>query len=367
VRQTVNETSHAPGILLAPLPCQQARIIALLGRSAALLALLLSAGCLQIDTKIKLNEDGSSTITERLNFSRQLLVMASGQDAAGGLERFLTREAALERMKRMGKGVTLVSHETREGKAGSKEAVTVYRVGYLGDFVYVSPFFHSGALVNELHCSMGPQLKWSEWRRRGVPPGSLIVSFREKAPKDRKAAPPPASVPVEPANPSPADLQTYRDLAPMFRDLLKGFMLRLTFESYCPIENYNGTAHRNFRVRPRTTDLIKVTDRDLDKYGYEFFENNEVMTDFLRWRLDTDSRSKDYSPFIATHIAGRQNNHTLPLLNRTWNAHFQLRPSRALFDRHLKGKTLDWGKNVRNRKHHGQKPARFEDVGWKDK
>ena len=43
--------------------------------------LALAAGCLQIDTTVSFHEDGSSTITERLNFSRTLLDMASQQDA----------------------------------------------------------------------------------------------------------------------------------------------------------------------------------------------------------------------------------------------------------------------------------------------
>src|SRR5580658_4926006 len=97
------------------------------------------AGCLQLDVHILLNEDGSATITERIRFSRQLMDLAG--DRKPELLKLLSKEMALERMKRMGTGVTLVSHEIRDAEGASKEAVIVYKVPDLNNLVYVSPWF----------------------------------------------------------------------------------------------------------------------------------------------------------------------------------------------------------------------------------
>ena len=100
-------------------------------------AVLGATGCLQIETNIHLNEDGSATVTERLNFSRKLLDMASGQEAGLQLEPMLAREAALERMKDMGKGVSLVNHKVQDGAKGSRESIAVYQAQDLAQFLGV--------------------------------------------------------------------------------------------------------------------------------------------------------------------------------------------------------------------------------------
>ena len=60
-------------------------------------AALALGGCVQLDTVIRLHEDGSATVTERLGFSRRLLDMAKDEKRSSALERFLTKEAAVER------------------------------------------------------------------------------------------------------------------------------------------------------------------------------------------------------------------------------------------------------------------------------
>ena len=56
-------------------------------RRALLAAILASAasGCLQIETRIKLHEDGSATITERLQFSKRLLDQSAQGGAVGNV------------------------------------------------------------------------------------------------------------------------------------------------------------------------------------------------------------------------------------------------------------------------------------------
>jgi len=117
---------------------------------------LVGGGCLQLETSIRLHEDGSATVTERIGFSRRLLDMTRNASAALQLEPMLTREAALERMERMGKGIQLVRHEVREGENGARESLSVYKIGYLGDFVYPSPFMNSRDQIHTIHANIRP-------------------------------------------------------------------------------------------------------------------------------------------------------------------------------------------------------------------
>jgi hypothetical protein len=136
------------------------------------------------------------------------------------------------------------------------------------------------------------------------------------------------------------DLQAFRELGPVFRDVLRDFQIRLTFESYAPV--FFGYNPRGRSSRVKSVDIINVTDRDLDAYGYNFFENEEVMVDLVRWELgsaDVVNQVKDYGA-----------NSTLPVFsplgsNHMWwsgsgNIHF--RTSKALFDKYFTGKKLDF-------------------------
>ena len=96
----------------------------------------------------------------------------------------------------------------------------------------------------------------------------MAVGFRLlKRPKshprrDEKAPPPEA--------PAPARQQIIRQLKPVFRDMLRGFKLRLTFECYAPI-SATGFGWRDRRAGTNIVDLLHVTDGDLDVYGDAFF------------------------------------------------------------------------------------------------
>ena len=71
-------------------------------------------------------------MTERLGFSRRLLSMAENAAEETQVLPLLTREAALERMQRMGKGIRLAKHETRDREDGGRESVAVFKIEDLG-------------------------------------------------------------------------------------------------------------------------------------------------------------------------------------------------------------------------------------------
>jgi len=316
------------------------------------------AGCLQLETRITLHEDGSATITERLRFSRRLLDLEGQQ--ASELQRLLSREAALDRMKHMGKGVELASHEVRDAEGGSREAVTVFKTPDVNGFRYVSPWL---AYVdypenNVVECRLRPVYKSRPYAAAKA--GEMAVTFAylkqpKSEPRPKKGAPPPAG-------PSPLDLQVYRELGPIFRHIMKDFRITFTFETYCPVQR-SGLGFRGRRVAAHSIDLIDFSHRDLDQYGNLFLENEELMLDLVRWELG----SKD----IVDHVRGFVANHTVPAFLPTgskymwWTGGNEIpfKPSRALFDRHFKGKMLnynEWAPRPTDR----LVPAEFGKIGW---
>jgi hypothetical protein len=164
---------------------------------------------------------------------------------------------------------------------------------------------------------------------------------------------------------NPEGLQIYRALAPMFADMMDGFLLRVTFKSYAPIDSgYNPRVPlRNAAAHPRSADIINFSSENLDAHGERFLENEEVMLALLRgqrlfWRQEYEHPL--FSSFLSANLRHRESNHTLPLLHNTSVAQFGIKPSRELFDRFYAGKSFRFGRDGKVIKH----PAKFSEMGW---
>lgn len=334
-------------------------------------------GCMQLETHIRLNEDGSGVVTERLGFSQRLLEMAKAENPQSGLEPLLARSAAEKRAGRMGKGVAVVRHEVRDGPAGMRESITVYKVADLNGYAYLSPFVGlRGYKAVGLRFSFRPNLKYHRWNFFTAPPGYMVLHFRPE--------PYPATKPVgkgkkgknnKPARSTPLDMQAYRELVPVFAGMLDDFQARVTFESYCPIIGGQGLAMRGVNARSPRVDLINVSGKEnKDRYGYRFIQNEEIMVEMMTGRLDGRFWSGtlyknlgwawDRRP-LASHMRG---NSTLPLVSQRNGAEICFPPSRALYRKYVEGKTLDWTNTLNNTiKARGKRPAEFKLVGWKPK
>lgn len=310
---------------------------------------LVAAGCLQIETTIVLHADGSATTTERVTFSRKLLDMAAGQKADLQLETLLTRKAALERMQRMGKGTRLVSHEVRNGPKGSRVSVAVFKTPDLANFVYVSPFIprrgKGPSRALGLKTVVWPTYRdHSSWAYLA---GWMCVDFRPVGLPKSPAKPNARPVPPAPGR-SPLESQAFRDLRPVFQDLMKGMKIKVVFESYAPILTTR-FGWRDAMTATRKVDLIDFSaGENVDAYGFPLLENEEVMVDLLR--LDFGSA------WLRSNVKGWQNNRTLPALHSGGGIFF--RPSAHYFQKHFKGKML---------RHHFKAPipATFAKIGWR--
>jgi len=318
--------------------------ISLLG-FIAVLTVLLNSGCFQIDTTVKYNDDGSATITERLNFSRRLLDMAKAEGPQLQLTALLQRAAALTRMKSMGTGVSLISHKIQDGKKGSKESISVFKITDLNNFIYASPWlaYRDYADNNAIKWHVKPMYKSRPYGQGSAGCISIEFGHVKSRPKGRARKQPDPPI-------KPIDAQVYRELGPVFRDALEGFQVKLTFQSYAPVHyKYNS---RGQRSRSKSVDILNITDKDLDRYGYNFFENEEIMLDVIRWELGSSD--------VVSHVKNYSGNTTLPVFTPLGSSHMwwsgggnlHFRPSRPLFNKFFKGKKLDfaqWGKSPPNK------------------
>jgi hypothetical protein len=318
------------------------------GLPAALVGLLLSAGCLQVDTRVKVNKDGSATVTERIQFSRRLLDLAEKQKAGKNLERFLSKEHILERVGQMGKGAKLVRHEVRDGEKGARECVSVIQIPDLSNLRYTSPFLASSDYPKHtvLAFSLRPILK-SHWHYQYWA-GRMAVHVGPAT----KGRPSRGGAPAKPM--TPAQLQVFRDLRPVFRDILQGFRVRLVVESYAPVYLARGYfRYRGERSATREYDLVDFSWKDFDRYGRDFLNNEEIMLELLRFQLS----GGDLMATIKQHAA----NYSVPVYHPHGIPAIVFRPSRELFDRHFKGKKLDFGKQ-----RGGTRMANWKEIGFQD-
>ena len=310
--------------------------------TATLLSLSVGA-CLQLETLIEVHPDQSATVTERLRLSQQLLDQGAKEDVA----QFLSKEAALNRMKQMGKGMTLVSHTVRDAEQGSRESVAVFKIPNISDFTYVSPYL---AVANypkhhAIKCTMFPVYESTWWGRHA---GQMGVSFTSVTSEPERGGTPPAPPPP----PSPASLQALRDIQPIFRDLLKDFKLKVTFKGYTPLRFRQYYRYRGMRERTTTYDLIDFSDKNLDNYGTDFLSNEEVMLELLKMNFG--------GPNITEQTKAHADNPTLPVFQFRSTPEIYLPPSRQMFDQHFAGKTL-----THSREQNITGPAKFEEIGFK--
>lgn len=291
-------------------------------RFAALMLVLPLAGCLQLETHVRLHKDGSGTITERLRFSKRLLEFRGEGVPEKGLASLLGKKAILERMAHMGKGIKLVRHEVRDAERGAREAVSVFKIPKLTDFKYVSPYVGTAGYPKHhvIECREWPMYRnvWNG-KRAGWMAVQFRVSGRHGKPSHKKA--------------SPADAQVYRHLQPIFQDMMKGLRLKFTFEGYGPVV-VRRAGQRDRGTRPHSGHLIDFSWDDRDRSGRDFLSNEEVMIELLQMHLN--------GPNI------RQNcgySGSVPLFRFYAGApEFMFRPSRYYFDKYFKGKTLDFGR-----------------------
>ncbi len=330
-------------------------------RPMLVVLILATTGCVQLHTTVRLNKDGSATITERMRISKYLLDLdVQEKEAGASFAQLLGKEEAVARSKKMGKGATLTSHGIKDAEGGSREAIAVYTIPDLNDFEYMSPFLAVGKYPdnNRIKFLVSPIL--ADRYGRGVGKLTLTMMLLTKSGKELASIYGPKRKRGEapPKGPSPRELQIYRDLGPVFRDVMQDFQVRMTVETYAPIGSSFGV--RNHMAGVHEVDVLNFSHKDLDMFGSQFLDNEELMLDLVRWDLGSQD--------ISENVKSLATNRTVPVFlslgsEYFWNAYkhckLYVSPSRPLFDRYFTGKTLDYGVKT------GKFPATFERIGIK--
>lgn len=324
------------------------RVLSLLAVTALALAL---GGCMQLETTIRLEQDGSAVITERLRITGKLLDLESDAGAEKIFTRLLEKGGAEARVAQMGEGATLESHKVQDAEGGSRESVSVYRIADINKLQYVSPFLNT--MEYDKHNRITFQLfpiYQSTWYGRHAGQMAVAVKLTTTPPRppQRKEGEPP------PPGPSPANLQIYRDLKPIFQDMMKDFRVKLTFESYAPLRFRQYYRYRGMGAGTRTFDLIDFSSSNLDNFGGNFLDNEEVMLELLRGEMGGHN--------IVEHVKESGTNTTLPVFHTGGVPEIYFRPSRPLFDKNFTGKEL-----IFDEKKEQKRNAEWEKDGYKEK
>ncbi len=303
---------------------------------AALLAFC-ATGCLQIETHVKLHEDGSATITERVQFSKRLLEFHEKRQPDLNLASLLEKPAVLERMQHMGTGIELVSTAIRDGEKGARECVSVFKIPQIDNFIYVSPFFGKADYGKEkgMVCKVHP-LYSDSWT--GIRGGYMQARFQSAGKRAKEGAY---------KGISPADRQLYHRLKPMFEDMLRDFQLKFVFECYAPVIVHRA-GQRDRGTRTQRAYLIDVSGENLDSRGTRFIANKEAMADLLLMWIN--------GPHVK---AGCGYGSTSQLFRfGSGGCGIMFRPSKHYFQKFFAGKTLQLDRI-------GKREATFEKDGYR--
>ena len=294
------------------------------------------AGCLQIETHVRLHEDGSATITERVQFSKRLLEFRDKNNPKQNIASLLEKQAVLDRMKHMGKGIKLVSHKVRDAEKGARECTSVFKIPQITDFRYVSPYLGKADYAKEkaIVCKTWPYYA-NTWD--GKRAGWMAIGFHSPSRRSGK---------IGYKVPSPADIQVYRQLKPVFADMLKGFKLKFVFEGFGP-SVVRRAGQRSRGTRTHLAHLIDVSSENLDRYGAKFLANEEVMAELLQMQIN-GPHVRENSGFGSTSQLFRFYDGGCEVL---------FRPSKHYFDKHFVGKTLNFGR-------FGSRKADFKKDGY---
>ncbi|MDA1014130.1 MAG: hypothetical protein O3A00_06710 [Planctomycetota bacterium] len=325
----------------------------------AMLALS-TVGCFELETTITIRRDGGATVTERVRFSQRLLDFDVTQGGKIKVADLLAKAAVLDRMKHMGQGIRLKSHEIKDVENGAKESVAVFEIDDIRELRYASPFlaYLDYADNNIVKVNMEPALitnSSGRWRA-----GTITVWLQPLATPKRDSAPREGDPP--PKQPTPLELQKIRQVQPIFKEMMKGMKVKLTFKSYAPLRQVN-FGYRGRRSGDDHCDWINFSSDNFDKYGIKFLDNEEVLLELLRGEAGGKN--------IIEHVAGFANNRTVPVFLGYGSRHgyisgerISFPPSQVLFDRHFAGKMLTF---VYEKGPDRTRPASFKEVGEREK
>ena len=288
-------------------------------------ALLLSAtGCMQFELGIQLHDkDGGATITERLRINKPLLDLAREAKSGQGIEKHLEASAARKRMKEMGQGMTLVSHEITDLPDGSRESLAVYKIPDVENLRVPNPFVQNQPPAPMQRIKFAPCYK----SNRNGEVGTISVRFVNAGAKKKE------SNTKLPPSETPLDRQLYRDLRPIVENLAKGFQIKVT------ITIPRQPARRRRAAGDMTVTLLSFEHKDKDRNSEPFFQNEEAIMALLQLHLRDSA--------ILNHTKVFPRNADVPVhrgASAPYHSHnLRIRPTKHLYKKYFAGRPKSQG------------------------
>lgn len=321
-----------------------------------LISVLPLFGCMKIENRIILQLDGSVIFKENIRIHKELLDFT---DDSGNpiVLNYLEKSACENRAKTFGAGATLRSHAIKSLNGGVKLLEAEYTIPDINNLNIINPFLSYTNYKDMGLAKFALKASYLTWNGHGFDnAGMLNISIiTEKPGVGQKAIN--KGEPLLKA-PSPVTLQKYRDLQPIFKELMKEFKISIIFESYAPIMTNYGL--RDKPAQPSSCEIFAFSGVDYDNAGGLLLDNEEIMQELLRQKF------WDYN--IIRTVSDFPNNLTVPVISEAGSPYGNygaggrvicFKPSKILFQKYFEGKILDLG-YPKNEK----VPAEFEKIGY---
>jgi hypothetical protein len=197
--------------------------------AALLLAALAFSGCVEVNHLVKMNRDGSGTLTERVRILPRTVRLLAGRKARTGESEtqfsLLSDQAVQKRAQVFGE-VTVRAKKQETLPDGAVQIETVYDFKDVNKVTFwMSPTFactdkgRTGALKLPY-----ARIVWSDWNKK-----------HQKMDRMGVEAPRP---PNQARFSSPADVQRYRRVTPMFQDMLRDFKFEIQVRAPADLEQF---------------------------------------------------------------------------------------------------------------------------------
>ena len=284
--------------------------------------LLVSSGCVHVDITVALHDrDFGATVTERLRITRTLKQMCSTAADRKKVMSYLTEEAAMQRLKSMGKGVTLKSHTKKDLPDGSSESICIYTVSNINNLIITNPYVYRDP-ASRYRFSV-----WVDHKRgkRDTSYGKAAIQLKRVKHVKRSGSGKHKAV-------TPLDKQLLRELQPVFADMVSD--LYISLQVTVPtrfIGHHYDSQIRGIRGAPKKMKLFSVSGKDMDMSGKGFFENQEIMIKLFQMDLDNS--------LIQHHAANFTRNYRTPVLRSGRHQHrFWYYPTTYMINTYFGGK-----------------------------
>ena len=238
-----------------------------LAMAAAVCAMLLGlTGCVEVHQLVKMNRDGSGTLTERVRVLPRAVRLMAGRMAREGQAaegfKVLTDAALEKRVKAIG-GVTVKSKTQKTLADGTLELVVVYDFKDINQLTfYMVPSFDSTDPRRKGDFRLTyARVIFNDWHKKYFKQDQMNVQVTGKAPEQKSS--------------SPSVVQDYRQVAPIFQDMLNDLRFEIQIKGPDDLEAYeSGDMVSSMPIDGNVVTAYRV-------YGENVVLDSEVVRGFL--------------------------------------------------------------------------------------